>query len=213
MSAHEFVAQMIEHGVLRFGEFTLKSGRRSPYFFNLGAIDDGAGLTALGRAYAAALIARDCVPDVLFGPAYKGIPIATATAIALHAQGIDVGVAFNRKEPKQHGEGGSMVGRALAGRVVIVDDVLTAGTAVRECAALVAGAGATLAGVLVALDRQELTASGRTAIHDVALLLNSPVMSIASLSDVIAYLDTRPDLAGPLAAIRGYQREHCLVQM
>jgi orotate phosphoribosyltransferase len=208
----QFVGQMIEHGVLQFGDFTLKSGRRSPYFFNLGAIDDGAGLAMLGNAYAAALVASDLVPDVIFGPAYKGIPIATATAIALQqSYGRNVGVTFNRKEAKQHGEGGTLIGHALAGRVVIVDDVMTAGTAVTEAAALVTGSGgAQLAGVLVALDRQEATAQGETAVTRMAADLGVPVLAIASLRDVIAFLDTRSDYADSLGRIQAYQREHCI---
>jgi orotate phosphoribosyltransferase len=203
---------MIEYGVLRFGDFTLKSGRSSPYFFNLGAIDDGAGLSALGNAYAAALLARGIVPDVVFRPAYKGIPIAVATATSLAVRhGINVGVAFNRKEAKAHGEGGRLIGRALAGRVVIVDDVMTAGTAVIEAAGLVRATGAELAGVLVALDRQELLEDGSTALVQVARGLDVTVMSIVSLADVITYLGSWPDHRESLEAIRKYQREHCLV--
>lgn len=209
--SEQFVAQMIAHGVLRFGDFTLKSGRRSPYFFNLGAIDDGAGLAALGSAYAAALVASTLIPDVLFGPAYKGIPIAVATALALQREhGRNVGVAFNRKETKQHGEGGALIGHALTGRVVIVDDVMTAGTAVSEAARLVTGSGAQLAGVLVALDREEAVAPGETAVTRMAASLRAPVYAIATLRDVIRFLDTREDYAESLAHIRAYQREHCV---
>lgn len=207
----QFIAQMIEHGVLRFGDFTLKSGRRSPYFFNLGSIDDGAGLAALGRAYADVLVASDLAPDVVFGPAYKGIPIAVATAIALQREhGRNVGVSFNRKETKLHGEGGSLIGHALDGRVVIVDDVMTAGTAVNEAARLVVDTGAKLVGVLVALDRQEAVAPGETAVTRMAAELGVPVLTIATLGDVIAFLDTRPDYADSLGQIRAYQREHCV---
>jgi orotate phosphoribosyltransferase len=206
-----FIAGMIAHGVLRFGDFTLKSGRRSPYFFNLGAIDDGAGLAALGSAYAAALVASELAPDVLFGPAYKGIPIAVATAVALQRDySRNVAVAFNRKEAKQHGEGGALIGRALAGRVVIVDDVMTAGTAVAESAQLVTGSGAHLAGVLVALDREEAIAPGETAVTRMAASLHAPVLAIATLRDVIRFLDSRGDYAESLAHIRAYQREHCV---
>jgi orotate phosphoribosyltransferase len=207
-----FVAAMIEHDVLRFGDFTLKSGRKSPYFFNLGSIDDGAGLAMLGGAYAQAIVSCGRPPpDVIFGPAYKGIPIATATAIALHRDhGISVGVAYNRKEAKTHGEGGTMVGHRLRGRVLIVDDVMTAGTAVTEAADLVAASQAELVGVLVALDRQELVAPGRTAVMQMAQSLGAPVFSIATLADVIAYLDSRGGYADSLVRIRAYQREYCV---
>jgi orotate phosphoribosyltransferase len=201
---------MIEHGVLRFGDFTLKSGRRSPYFFNLGSIDDGAGLAMLGQAYAETLMASDLAPDVVFGPAYKGIPIAVATVIALQQRGRNVGMTFNRKEAKLHGEGGSLIGHPLDGRVVIVDDVMTAGTAVTEAARLVVEAGGQLVGVLVALDRQEAVAPGETAVTRMAANLSVPVLTIATLRDVIAFLDTRPDYADSLSQIRAYQREHCV---
>jgi len=207
-----FVGEMIERGVLRFGDFTLKSGRKSPYFFNLGSIDDGAGLAILGDAYANAIVSlgRE-LPDVLFGPAYKGIPIAVAAAVALRRDhGISVGVAFNRKEPKSHGEGGSLIGHPLRGRVLIVDDVMTAGTAVTEAASLVRNGGGNLVGVLVALDRQELVAPGQTAVTRMAQELGAPVFAISTLRDVIAYLDSRGGYADSLAQIRTYQREHCV---
>ena len=206
-----FVEAMIRYGVLRFGDFTLKSGRRSPYFFNLGAIADGEGLAALGRAYARTLVNSGLSFDVIFGPAYKGIPIAVATAVALQqVHNRNVGVTFNRKEAKQHGEGGALIGQALRGRVVIVDDVMTAGTAVTEAVQLVTGAGATLAGVLVALDRQEAVAPGETAVMRMAAAVGAPVYAIATLDDVIGFLDTRSDYADSLADIRAYQRDHCV---
>ena len=152
----EFLELALRLGVLRFGRFTLKSGRESPYFFNAGLFDTGRAIAGLGRAYAAALAASPLGYDMLFGPAYKGIPLVTATAAALAEQhGRDVPYCFNRKEAKDHGEGGRIVGRALAGRVLIVDDVITAGTAIRESIELIRGAGATPAGVLLALDREE----------------------------------------------------------
>jgi orotate phosphoribosyltransferase len=208
----QFVAQMIERGVLRFGDFTLKSGRKSPYFFNLGSIDDGAGLAMLGAAYAQAIVSSGRpLPDVIFGPAYKGIPIAVAAAVALHRDhGRSVGVAFNRKEAKTYGEGGNMVGHPLRGRVLIVDDVMTAGTAVTEAAEMVRRAAGELVGVLVALDRQEAVASGRTAVMQMAATLGAPVFSIATLADVIAYLDSRGVYADSLVRIRAYQREYCV---
>jgi len=207
-----FVGEMIERGVLRFGEFTLKSGRKSPYFFNLGSIDDGVGLAMLGSAYATAIVSLGPeMPDVLFGPAYKGIPIAVAAAVALHRDhGLSVGVAFNRKEAKSHGEGGSLIGRALAGRVLIVDDVMTAGTAVTEAASLVRSGGGNLVGVLVALDRQEIVAPEQTAVARMTQELGAPVYAISTLSDVIAYLDSRGGYADSLAQIRTYQREYCV---
>lgn len=207
-----FVGQMIERGVLRFGDFTLKSGRKSPYFFNLGSIDDGAGLAMLGAAYATAIVASGRIlPDVLFGPAYKGIPIAVATAVALHRDhGRSVGVAFNRKEAKTHGEGGSLVGHSLRGRILIVDDVMTAGTAVTEAATLVREADCQLIGVLVALDRQEIVAPGQTAVAQMTQELGAPVFAISTLADVIAYLDSRGGYADSLVQIRAYQREYCV---
>jgi orotate phosphoribosyltransferase len=214
IEAHDFVALMIEHDVLRFGEFTLKSGRQSPYFFNLGAIDDGVGLKVLGDAYADALVRHDLVPDVLFGPAYKGIPIATSTAVALKAHhGTNVGVAFNRKETKRHGEGGSLIGHALGGRVVVVDDVMSAGTAVREAAELVGAAGAELGGALVALDRREPSLPGgvKTAVEEVSEQYAVPVRAIVTLEDVTAYLDASPVHADALKAIHAYQSDNCII--
>ncbi len=206
----EFVRLMIAHGVLKFGTFTLKSGRQSPYFFNLGAIADGTGLGVLGRAYADAIVDRGLRPDVLFGPAYKGIPIAVAAGIALDAHhSVRVGVAFNRKEAKQHGEGGALVGYPLAGRVVIVDDVMTAGTAVAEAAAIVRAAGGTIAGVLVALDRCERGDGGRTAVEEMTDRLDVRVESIVALPDVIEFLDRSGTGADSLAAIRNYQLQYC----
>jgi orotate phosphoribosyltransferase len=209
--ARPFVGDMIERGVLRFGDFTLKSGRKSPYFFNLGSIDDGAGLSMLGSAYAQAIVSLQAVPDVIFGPAYKGIPIAVATAFALQRDhGLSVGVAYNRKEAKAHGEGGTLVGHSIRGRVLIVDDVMTAGTAVTEAADLVRQSGGELAGVLVALDRQETVAPGQTAVARMAEMLRAPVFAIATLADVIAYLDSRGGYADSLAQIRAYQRDYCV---
>ena len=210
--ARPFVGELIERGVLRFGDFILKSGRKSPYFFNLGSIDDGAGLSMLGSAYAQAIASsRHALPDVIFGPAYKGIPIAVATAFALQRDhGHSVGVAYNRKEAKTHGEGGTLVGYPIGGRVLIVDDVMTAGTAVTEAADLVRQSGGELAGVLVALDRQETVAPGQTAVARMAETLRAPVFAIATLADVIAYLDSQGGYADSLAQIRAYQRDYCV---
>lgn len=214
IGAEQFVGLMIEHGVLAFGDFTLKSGRQSPYFFNLGAVNDGVGLKLLGEAYADALVRHELVPEVLFGPAYKGIPIATAAAVALEARhGVNVGVAFNRKEAKRHGEGGTLIGHDLSGRVVVVDDVMSAGTAVREAAALVEDAGGRLAGALVALDRREPARAGgvKTAVDEVSEQYGVPVRAIATLEDVIEYLDGKPRHAEALRRIRAYQSENCIL--
>jgi orotate phosphoribosyltransferase len=207
------VALLVRSGVLRFGEFTLKSGRSSPYFFNLGALCTGSAIQALADAYAARIDAAALAFDVVFGPAYKGIPIAVATAEALARRGRDVAWAFNRKETKAHGEGGSFVGGNVAGQVLLVDDVLTAGTAVREAVALVRQAGGTVTGVVIALDRQELNAHGRTAVDALAAELAVPVFSLLTLQDVIGYLDEEAaggkDHAELKARIKDYQEAYC----
>jgi orotate phosphoribosyltransferase len=187
----DFLTLAIRLGVLRFGQFKLKSGRQSPYFFNAGLFDTGSAIAGLGRAYSSALIQSEVPFDMLFGPAYKGIPLVTATAAALadHA-GRDVSYCFNRKEIKDHGEGGQIVGRALAGRVLIVDDVITAGTAIRESIELIRAAGATPAGVLLALDRQERgRESSRSAVEEVRESFSIPVVSILTLDDLIEGLE------------------------
>jgi orotate phosphoribosyltransferase len=192
MQAHqsEFLELALRLGVLRFGRFTLKSGRESPYFFDAGLFDSGAAIAGLGRAYAAALVGAGLRYDMLFGPAYKGIPLVTATAAALaehHRR--DVPYAFNRKEAKDHGEGGRIVGRALSGRVLIVDDVITAGTAIRESVDIIRAAGATPAGVLLALDREEQgRESPRSAVEEVRQQFGLPVVAILTLTDLIAAL-------------------------
>jgi len=207
MRAHqkEFIELILAKQVLRFGEFTLKSGRASPYFFNAGLISDGESLGRLGACYAAAIVDSGVGFDMLFGPAYKGIPLATATAVALATQhGRSVSVAFNRKEAKAHGEGGSLIGAPLAGRVLIVDDVITAGTAVRESIDLIRGAGATPAGVVLALDRQERGQGPLTAVQEVQTSFSIPVVRIITLDDLIEYLDG----AGPkdgLTALRNHR--------
>lgn len=184
-----FIASMIRQEVLRFGDFKLKSGRRSPYFFNLGNVSGGAELAELGRFYADAIEASGVAFEVLFGPAYKGIPIAVATAVAFAERGRGVGVAYNRKEAKAHGEGGVLVGAPLRGRVLMIDDVVTEGAAKYEAAALIRDAGATLVGVAIALDRQEVLAEGETAAARLAAGLGAPVISIANLADLIAHLE------------------------
>ena len=205
----DFIDLTLQRGVLRFGEFTLKSGRSSPYFFNLGRLDSGAALAQLGRAYAQALVNSGLVVDMLFGPAYKGIALAAATAIALADQHQrDLPWAYNRKEAKDHGEGGTLVGAPLAGRVLIVDDVMTAGTAVRESLALIRAQGATPAGVLIALDRQERGTGTRSAAQEVAADYGIPVLAIANLADVLAYAGDRAELATAHAALVAYRARY-----
>ena len=211
-----FIELMVEQRVLRFGDFALKSGRRSPYFFNLGAISDGTALAALGEFYAHAIVANGLACDVLFGPAYKGIPIAVAAGVALARRGVDVGVAFDRKEAKDHGEGGVLVGAGLAGRrVVLVDDVVTDGATKKDGARLIAAQGGELAGLLIALDRQEKLDSGETACAALQSKLGVPVRSIAALRDVVAWLDNsagRDEERGDLvASIKTYRDRYCVL--
>jgi orotate phosphoribosyltransferase len=203
----DFIEFGLAHEVLKFGEFTLKSGRKSPYFFNLGAVDTGSGLAALGRFYADAIIGSGIEADVLMGPAYKGISIAAATAVQLAEQhGVDMPWCFNRKEAKDHGEGGLIVGAPLAGRVLLVDDVITAGTAIREAADIIASAGAELVGIIVAIDRQERGAGGTSAVAHVAEETGAEVRAIVTLADVVAYLQTTND--PHLDDVLAYQSEY-----
>lgn len=205
----DFIELTLQRDVLRFGDFTLKSGRQSPYFFNMGRIDSGAALARLGRAYASALVNSGLAADMLFGPAYKGIPLAAATGIALADQhGRDLPWAYNRKEAKDHGEGGVLVGAPLQGRVLIVDDVMTAGTAVRESLALIRAQGATPAGVLIALDRQERGQGELSAAQEVAADYGIPVIAITSLADVMAYAGERPDLADEFQRLQAYRERY-----
>lgn len=205
----EFLNFAIDTEVLRFGEFTLKSGRQSPYFFNAGLFNTGNRLARLGRFYAAAIVASGVEFDVLFGPAYKGIPLAAAAAIALADQhGRDVPYSFNRKEAKDHGEGGNLVGAPLKGRVLIVDDVITAGTAIRESLDLINAAGATAAGVVIALNRQERGKGARSAIQEVEQDLGIRVISIAALDQLVDYLAAQPGREAQVAAIRAYRAEY-----
>ena len=190
----EFLDFVISHNILRFGEFTLKSGRQSPYFFNAGLFNTGKSLGFIGRCYAAAIQQAGLNYDVIFGPAYKGIPLAAATSIALAGHfGVDKPYCFNRKEAKDHGEGGTIVGAALAGRVLVVDDVITAGTAIREVMAIIAQAKATAAGVLVALDREERGQGELSAIGEIRKEFGLPVVSIISLGQIISYLSETGD--------------------
>lgn len=205
----EFIEFAIDRGVLKFGEFTLKSGRTSPYFFNAGLFNRGGDLAKLGRFYAAALADAGVEFDVLFGPAYKGIPIATTTAVALadhHNQ--DVPYCFNRKEAKTHGEGGNLVGSPLSGRVMLVDDVITAGTAIRESMTLLEQNQASLAGVLIALDRQERGQGELSAIQEVERDFSTQVIAIVTLQHVVDYLAQQPDQQDSLAAIETYRKQY-----
>jgi orotate phosphoribosyltransferase len=204
----EFIEFALEKEVLKFGEFTLKSGRKSPYFFNAGLFNTGRDLARLGRFYAAALADSGIEFDVLFGPAYKGIPIATTTAVALaDHHDIDTPYCFNRKEAKNHGEGGNLVGSALEGRIMLVDDVITAGTAIRESMEIIKANGADLAGVLVAIDRQEKGKGELSAIQEVERDFGCAVISIVSLTDLIMYLEEKGGNAEHLAAVKAYRAE------
>jgi orotate phosphoribosyltransferase len=204
----EFLNFALEKGVLRFGEFTLKSGRISPYFFNAGLFNSGSALARLGRFYAQAIVDSGIQFDVLYGPAYKGIPLAAVTAAALydHHQ-IDIPYAFNRKEAKSHGEGGSIVGHALEGQILIIDDVITAGTAIRESMDIIEAEGAKPAGVVIALDRQEKGKGDKSAIQEVEQDYGIPVASIAKLEKVIGFLEQQGD-ADHLANIRAYRDQY-----
>lgn len=205
----EFLELALARSALRFGEFTLKSGRISPYFFNAGLFDSGAALAVLGRAYAAAAQRSGLAFDMLFGPAYKGIVLAAITATALAEQhGRDLPFAYNRKEVKDHGEGGGLVGAPLAGRVLIVDDVITAGTAIRESLALIRSAGATPAGVLIALDREERGQGQCSATQELAAEHGVPVVAIARLADLLAWAGERPELAAHGARLAAYRARY-----
>jgi orotate phosphoribosyltransferase len=204
----EFIELALDLDVLRFGEFTLKSGRTSPYFFNAGLFNTGARLAALGRFYADAIVESGLDFDVLMGPAYKGIPIAPAAAVQLSAlHDRDVAWCFNRKEAKGHGEGGVIVGSPLRGRALVVDDVITAGTAIREVKQIVDGEGATLAGIVVAVDRQERGTGELSAIQEVARDFDVPVVSIIGFDQVVEYLEQTGLHGEHLGAVRAYREE------
>ena len=208
MSASAFIDLCLEIGVLRFGEFKLKSGRISPYFFNSGLFNTGRALAELSRFYAAAIQEARLECDVLFGPAYKGIPLATSTSVALADRyGRNLPWAFNRKEAKDHGEGGNIVGTPLRGRVLIIDDVMTAGTAIRESVDIIKATGATPVGVVIALDRQERGQTERSAVQEVEQVLGLPVTSILKLADLIEHLRASGN-AAQLAALERYRNEY-----
>lgn len=205
----EFIELAMKKQVLKFGEFTLKSGRKSPYFFNAGLFNTGRDLALLGRFYAAALCDSGVQYDVLFGPAYKGIPIATTTAVALaEHHNLDMPYCFNRKEAKDHGEGGTLVGSPLSGRIVVVDDVITAGTAIRESMEIIRQNNATLAGVMLSLDRQEKGKGELSAVQEVERDYDCQVFSIITLNDLISYLAEDPQMDIHLQAVRAYREQY-----
>ena len=209
--SREFIAFACELGVLRFGEFKTKAGRLSPYFFNAGLFCDGESLMRLADYYARAILASNLAFDVLFGPAYKGIPLAATTAVALAGKGRNSPFAYNRKEAKDHGEGGTLVGAPLVGRVLIIDDVISAGTSVRESVELIRAAGATPAGVVIALDRQERGQGDLSAVQEVEKHFGLPVIAVASLVDLIGYLRGQPELEQVLPAVSRYREQYGVV--
>ncbi|MCC8456631.1 orotate phosphoribosyltransferase [Photorhabdus aegyptia] len=205
----EFIELALKKQVLKFGEFALKSGRKSPYFFNAGLFNTGRDLALIGRFYAAALLDSGIQCDLLFGPAYKGIPIATTTAVALaEHHDIDMPYCFNRKEAKDHGEGGTLVGSSLKGNVVLVDDVITAGTAIRESMEIIKQHNATLAGVMICLDRQERGNGEISAIQEVERDYGCKVFSIITLNDLINYLSGQPEMKDHLDAVKAYRAQY-----
>lgn len=211
MNKNQFIEFVMDTGVLKLGEFTLKSGRQSPYFFNAGLFNTGAQLSTLAQGYAAAIAESEVEFDVLFGPAYKGIPLAATTSVALannHQQ--DKPYAFNRKEAKDHGEGGNIVGHALTGNVLIIDDVITAGTAIREAIDIIKSQGAEPAGVVIALDRMEKGKTDLSAIQEVEKEYGIPVISIIDLNDIIKYLEQTNDNESQqyLEAMKTYRKEY-----
>ena len=208
----EFIDLSLELGVLKFGEFTLKSGRVSPYFFNAGLFNTGYAAAKLGRFYAAAVAESNVEFDMIFGPAYKGIPLAALTAAALAEHyGIDVPFSYNRKEAKAHGEGGSIVGAELTGKVLIIDDVITAGTAVREAYQLITGTGAEIAGLVISLDRQERGQGPLSAVQELRNSLNIPVVSIVQLNDLVETLEESEEFEQFLEPVVSYRRKYGVI--
>jgi len=204
----EFIKYALDCGVLKFGEFKLKSGRTSPYFFNTGLFNTGAQLSKLGVFYAQTLIQSKLQVDILYGPAYKGIPLASAASIAYSQLKQDIPFAFNRKEAKDHGEGGLIVGAPLQGKVLILDDVITAGTSVRESVEIINNMNATPAGVLIALDRQEKGENNKSAVQEVSERFDMPVISIISLTQIIEYLELDGRSAEQLEIIKAYRLKY-----
>ena len=207
----EFIEFAVARDVLCFGEFRTKAGRLSPYFFNAGLFNDGDALRRVGQFYAKALLAADPGVDVLFGPAYKGIPLVVAASVALAEFGRNLPLCFNRKEAKDHGEGGVIIGALLKGRVLIIDDVISAGTSVRESVDIIRGAGAQPAGVLIALDRMERGSGSLSAVQEVRDQFGIPVISIASLDDLLAYLRARGGMAQQLRSVERYRKEYGVI--
>jgi orotate phosphoribosyltransferase len=205
----QFIDNAIASGALKFGQFRLKSGRISPHFFNAGEFYQGKALATLGQCYAAAIVDSGIEFDVLFGPAYKGITLAAATAVALaEHHNLDVPYCFNRKEAKSHGEGGTIVGAPLEGKVLIIDDVITAGTAIREVMAMVDEAGAQAAGVVIGVDRKERGNSNQSAIQEVESEFSIPVASIIDIDDILTYLDSKADMQALVEKIKQYRQEY-----
>ena len=204
----QFIQYALDCGVLKFGEFTLKSGRISPYFFNTGLFNTGAQLDKLGQFYAQALINANAQIDVLYGPAYKGIPLVSATSIAYSRLQGDIPFAFNRKEAKDHGEGGLLVGAPLQGKVWILDDVITAGTSVRESVEIICSANATVSGVVIALDRQEKGQNQLSAVQEVINLFGIPVLAVISLIEIIEFIKHDPRFSDKLPIIQAYRKEY-----
>jgi orotate phosphoribosyltransferase len=198
----------LERNVLRFGSFTTKAGRLSPYFFNAGLFNDGDSLRRAGQFYAQAILESGIAFDQLFGPAYKGIPLVTAAAVALAQNGRNVPISFNRKEAKDHGEGGLIIGAPLTGRILILDDVISAGTSVRESVDIIRSGGATPCGVVIALDRMECGQGELSAVQEVQQDFHLPVASIATLDDVTDYLEARGEMARELQWVMGYRRQY-----
>ena len=208
----EFIDLSLELDVLRFGKFTLKSGRESPYFFNAGLFNTGYAAAKLGRFYAAAVAESDIDFDMIFGPAYKGIPLAALTAAALAEHyGIDVPYAFNRKEAKAHGEGGSVVGAPLAGKVLVIDDVITAGTAVREAYQIITATGAEIGGLVISLDRQERGKGAQSAVQELRASLDIPVLSIIELRDLVEMLEESDEQSDILKSVLEYRRKYGVI--
>ena len=207
---HQFIEFLLENHVLKFGEFTLKSGRKSPYFFNLGLFNTGLALTKLGAFYAETFLQSRIPCDLLFGPAYKGIPLVTATSLMLFEKfNKNLPYCFNRKEAKDHGDGGTFVGAELKGNVVMLDDVITAGTTVRETVSLLKDTAAQLAGIIIAFDRQERgLSSNLSAVQEVVKNFNIPVQSVITLSDVVQYLQPKKEFSSQLKAIEKYRQEY-----
>ena len=202
----EFIEFALARNVLRFGEFKTKAGRLSPYFFNAGLFNDGASLDRLSQFYAKAILASGTQVDMLFGPAYKGIPLVAASALALARVWHNLPIAFNRNEAKDHGEGGSIIGAPMAGRVLIIDDVISAGTSVRESVEIIRAAGATPAGVVIALDRMERGTGELSAVQEVQRDYAIPVVAVATLNDLMAFLRTRPDFREYEVAVANYRQ-------